>query len=238
MALQVLTYNLLYTKGLSTLKAIIDANSPDIICFQEFELDNSHFIAVENMGYSLADYSFSFWKFLKLYGVATFYNRKKFHMNDHTSFDLGRSAYESLLNIIRFNKNHPRTVLHTQFKEKLTGRIIDIYNLHLTPWSTSGHRARQVEKTLDSISITKNPTIILGDFNHPYQRKKIEAIKDRNCLQEATSELRFTYTSKFLGFFPMQFKLDYIFYKNISLISASRLTNGSSDHFPILTAFT
>jgi endonuclease/exonuclease/phosphatase (EEP) superfamily protein YafD len=96
-----------------------------------------------------------------------------------------------------------------------------------------------------------NATILVGDFNYPFGRKKLEELMELNGFSEATNTIRFTsdgkllyytfiekFLMKILQFFiGKEIKLDYCFYKNCTAISAVSINAPYSDHFPILAKF-
>ena len=77
MTFSVLTYNTLFNRAVNKLDIIVSQLHPDILCLQEVETEEKNLKKIENLGYRLADYSNSFIKFGKIYGVATFYNPNK-----------------------------------------------------------------------------------------------------------------------------------------------------------------
>lgn len=237
MAVSLLTYNVLFNSALTNFEKVISQSHPDIICLQEIDTNEENLRKVERHGYKLADFSNSFIKFGKVYGLATFYNPTTLEFIESATLTLPRSYYEFFLLILR-GGNNPRTVLRTKFRHKTNHKILTVYNLHLTAWGTNGIRVKQIKATLDDIlTSTKEPVIIAGDFNYPYQRKQFEEIIAQHGLSEATNNLYLTFEGKFLKFFPIRFKLDYILYKNIDLVKTDRMVARDSDHYPILSVF-
>lgn len=237
MNISLLTYNVLYSRALTNFHKLLAQCRPDIVCLQEIETDNGELLAIEKNGFKLADFSNSFIKFGKVYGLATFYNPDKLNLLESSSLSLPRSYYEFLLAILR-GGNKARTVLKTEFTVKGSQKKISTYNLHLSPMGTNGIRSKQIKTTLGDIHISnKNPVIITGDFNYPYQRKQFEEIIEHYGLKEATNNIHSTFEGKFLRIFPVKFKLDYILYKNINLIKTEKVLSRDSDHFPIISEF-
>ena len=238
MKISVLTYNVLFNRALTNFERILDRYQPDIICLQEIETREANLKNVEAHGYKLTDYSNSFIKFGTVFGLATFYKPDKLDFTDSRSLTLPRSYYEFLLVLLR-NGNIPRTVLKTEFKLKDSGKPLINYNLHLTAWATNGIRVKQIKTTLEDLHITTidKTVIIAGDFNYPYQRKNFEELITQYGLSEATDNLYVTFEGKWFHFLPMKLKLDYILYKNVSLIKTERVQSRESDHFPIISTF-
>lgn len=257
MNVRFLTYNVLYGKAVADLEKLIDRHKPDIVCLQEVETTDSSFGKFEKMGYSLADYSNSFIKFGKIYGIATFYNQKKLTFNESSVIDLPRSVYEMMLFILR-GGNRPRTLLDTVFTSKKNSKKIRVFNTHLTTIAFNGSRMKQLKETLEDIPTPDGSAFILtGDFNYmPYARRKLEKLLQSYNLVEATKNIDFTlqYSSdgkledynvfQRLGIrllskvFTNKVKVDYIFYRNLKLRETQRINTKTSDHFPILSEFT
>lgn len=208
-----------------------------MLCFQEMETTEENFQKLEAFGYRLADYSNSFMRFGKIFGLATFYKESSLTFIESSSFSLPRSYYEIMLFILN-GVYHPRTVLKTDFVLKSDKRKLTIYNLHLSPWATNSARDKQIHKTFSDMQIfNKKHLLIAGDFNYPYGRKKFESFIQEYGLHEATNNLLFTLEQSFLKFFTVKLKLDYILYKNFEVVETRRIPINYSDHFPIVSDF-
>lgn len=235
MQVSLLTYNLCFDKALKDLDKVIMMENPDIITVQEIETAEEVLSKVEKLGYILADYSNSFFKHKKIYGIATFYNQKKLIFNQSRSVNLPRSISEILLYILR-GGNKPRTVLITEFFTK-DKKPFTVYNLHITPWGTNAARVKQIKGTFQNLDINKDPIIVAGDFNFPYGRKQFEMLTRKYNLKEATDNILFTMQSKFLKIIPVFLKCDYILYQNLQLVETKKINVRFSDHFPIISNF-
>ncbi len=233
-----LTYNLHYNRASTELSSVIKQCNPGIIFLQELLTDESSLSNVIDLGYELADFSNSFLRKNKIYGVATFYKPTLYKVHHRKSLSLPSSVYQLMTFLIR-NRKNPRTVLRTDFEIKKSSKILSTYNIHFTPTATNSLRIKQLNNTLSDIAVNqKTPLVIAGDFNYPYGRKKLEEILSTYHLQEATNNVFYTSQQKFiLKKFMIKLKLDYVFYRNISLLSNERVEVHHSDHFPILSTF-
>lgn len=237
MQLSLLTYNFFFHQGFKDIESLLVKNNPDIACFQEMETNEESFNMLERHGYQLADYSNSFIKVNKVFCVATFFKANKFKLTESRSITLPRSYYEIFLFLLR-GAHNPRTVLKTEFLTNEGKKHFTLYNLHLSPFATNGARVKQIRKTLDDLKIQSNNNILIaGDFNYPYGRKKFEELIHQYNLKEATHNIPYTFEKKFLNFFSIRLKDDYILYKNFSLLSTKRISQIYSDHFPIISSF-
>lgn len=259
MEFSLLTYNILYNFAFNELVDIIEKYSPDIICLQEVDTDEANLRKLEKNGYKLADYSNSFLKFAKAFGVATYYNSNTVNLIDTNSIFLPKSIYEMILTVVRvlLGGNRARTLLETSFSLRDSAKRFKVYNTHLTLYGANGARIKQIKEALEYINTQKKiPVIISGDFNYfPYARKRLERLMGKYRLSEATKSIPYTtlYSSDgkiekynlfqrfgarlIRKFFHGKLKLDYIFYKNLRLKKIQRIEVHLSDHFPILASF-
>jgi len=259
MNLSLLTYNTLFNNGVNKLGEVIDSYHPDIICLQEALTDDKSIQKIEKFGYKMADYSNSFVKFGKIFGVITFYNSKNLKYNDSFKLDLGINLGDFFFNILRIvlGYNQPKTVLETNFTHKLTKKKICICNVHLYVVGSNDLRIKHINNVLKSINLSgKKQLVIVGDFNYfPYKRKNLEKMMAKYGLKEATANIRQTikfsdsgkfekfnifqrFTLPFINkFFVKQIKTDYSFYRGLKLIKTERIESHSSDHYPIISTF-
>jgi len=254
MDFSVFTYNTLFGNGQNALKKIYEKHKPDIVCLQEINTSKTSLHEIEKLGYTLADYSNAFIKFNEIYGVATFYNSATVSVTSSNSISLPTGIFDVIAYVIRVFKlgKKTRTVLESQFLHIKSGNKIIIANVHFSPFGTNGIRLKQLRKTIKEIASYDNkPTIIAGDFNYPYGRKKLEECIHEFDFKEATNSIFSTVQGKIFAntfiekcsafiirkLFGNQCKLDYIFYKNCSLVSSKTLNSTFSDHLPILSYF-
>lgn len=233
-----LTYNLHYNRASSHLNSVIKQCNPGIIFLQELLTDERSLSNVIDMGYELADFSNSFLRKDNIYGVATFYKPTLYKVRHRKSLSLPSSVIQMMTFLLK-NRKNPRTVLRTDFEIKKSPHILSTYNIHFTPPATNTLRLKQLGITLGDIAVNqKTPLVIAGDFNYPYGRKKLEEMLAIYHLQEATNNILFTSQQKFiLKKFSIKLKLDYVFYRNITLLNNERVEVHHSDHFPILSTF-
>jgi endonuclease/exonuclease/phosphatase family metal-dependent hydrolase len=256
MEFSLLTYNVLFNRACEGLYTVINTTQPDIICLQEVDTDEANLRRIEKFGYRLADYSNSFIKFGKIFGVATFYNPARFEFKESTKIDLPKSFSELFLTFWRVFRggNKPRTILETHLKDRISCKQITVFNVHLTPVATNQVRLKQIKTVTNSMIKQINPILIAGDFNYPYGRKRLEETMNEYELKEATLNIPYSFTRKelwkfnifvvFLSLaaklFPNQFKQmknDYVFYKGLKCIETNMIDFQYSDHFPIISKF-
>lgn len=234
MKISLISYNLYFNKGILDIPYLIGKYNPDILCFQE-NLENQKIeTLMAKKNYSLAKRQPSFLKHKKEYFISTFYNKNKLKLLNSSYLQLPRSWYEKILKLLN-KKQFPRNYIISIFKTKK--QEFAVYNVHLSPWAADIEKANQLKKILESSYEEELPTIITGDFNYPYGRKRFEYIIRSNNLSEATKNIIYTYENKYFGFIPVRMKVDYVLYKNIKKINSFRLEKLNSDHFPILTEF-
>jgi endonuclease/exonuclease/phosphatase family metal-dependent hydrolase len=247
------SFNTLLGNGIKDLKLIFEKNKPDIICLQEMDTSEKSLLEITTLGYDLADYSNSFIKNSSIYGVATYYNSSQFKFISSQVISLPSGFFDYLVYVLKIFKSgkKTRTVLKTEFKHIKTNSHLYIVNIHLTPWATNNTRLKHLKKTLDEIgSNNKSPIIVSGDFNYPYGRKKLEECMSLYRFKEATNTIlstvfklqTVTLIERFISLFQNFLyrngaKLDYMFYKNCSVVSSKTLHAKHSDHLPIISYF-
>lgn len=234
--LTILTYNIFLNSAAPQIESLLRKYRPDLVALQEVDTRFENLMHLEIGGYRLANYANCFFKRKQIHGVATYYNSHTVQLTDSGSFALPRNTYEKLLIFLQ-GGNRPRTVLRTDFVHKSTGISINFYNLHLSPYGMNGHRMKQISKTFTYFAQGTDPTIVAGDFNFPYLRSKFERVMQSFDLKEATNSIYSTFQKRLFGLINLNFKLDYILYRNITPIETKRLPETGSDHFPILSTF-
>lgn len=258
MIFSVLTFNTFFNNGIKEINTIIKKYSPDILCFQEFLINEQNIKEIEKYNYCLAEYHNSFIKFGKIYGVATFYKKNTFKPISNEFIETSNNLSEYLFNLIKIffeNKNQPKTILKTVFLNKKNGKKIEIYNIHLFVIGSNQARISLIKKAILKKLEKNKSTILCGDFNYyPIQRKKLEKMMKNFGFSEATKKISQTLNPykkeikkeyiwfqkiimPFYKFFEKTFKIDYVFYKNLNHIKTLRIENHYSDHYPIISWF-
>ncbi len=257
MRFSLLSYNTLFNKTFNQVAKIIKKHQPDIICLQEVDTHENNLKILEENGYKLADYVNCFIQFGKIWGIATYYNSNKFDFLNSRPIPMMRSFFEILTSINQLLKKNSvkKNILKTSFFEKITQQTLVVYNVHLSTFGSNKLRLKQINlidfKDLDK----KHALVITGDFNFPFERKKLETIMEKYQLKEATNNLFYTlilpknpseykygiiakiFAKIVKKIWTDKMKVDYIFYRGLKNISTKRLDYNYSDHFPVITQF-
>ena len=259
MTFSLLTYNVLFNKAFLQLEKILLKYKPDLLCFQEVDTSEKNLSRLDKFGYTLADYSNSFIKFGKIYGVATYFNRNKFKFLMSDSLKISTNLSEFFFTLIQtlVRQNKPKTVLRTDLLHKQTRSLITICNAHMLVIAPNSLRTNHINKALGLLNIkNKTKLIIGGDFNYlPYRRKRLEKMMKKYGLTEATKNIQQTFDINIVGdkgrltplehlfmkfidkIFSHRMKNDYIFFRGLQLKKTKRIEVGFSDHYPIISTF-
>lgn len=228
--IRIISYNIEYGKRINEIYDWINSiqSSPDIICFQEFPIDELENLKEVKI---FKKPGFAFVSGLKKKGVAhgqlTMFNSEKFNLINSIEIDLGLDHAE------KFYKRFPtrRSALITVFNYKK--ELISLTNVHLSAAAFNSRRRDQVDKVINYYP-TNCASIIAGDFNYT-------SLVWGNVLIEHMNEFKFKLagekmiTNKYKGIISQQ--LDYIFYKEIKHIKTEVFELPYSDHFPIISDF-
>jgi len=259
MTFSLLTYNVLFNKAFLQLEKILFKYKPDLLCFQEVDTSEKNLIKLDKFGYTLADYSNSFIKFGKIYGVATYYKPDKFKFIASDSIKISSNLSEYFFTLIQtlVGQNKPKTVLRTDFLHNSSRSKITVCNFHMIVIAPNSLRMNHINKALKLLNINvKTKLIIGGDFNYlPYRRKRLENIMKNYRLIEATKNIQQTFDINIVGekgrltplehlfmkfidkIFSHRMKNDYIFFRGLKLKKTERIEVGYSDHYPIISTF-
>lgn len=232
MKISCLTFNIDKGKGFPRLLNVVQEHNPDVVAVQEFEPSSESISLIEKAGYTYAGHSPSFREFRTKFAVATFYRDDKLELTHAKRLNLQLGFMEVLL----FFKGGRRSVISTCFRTKKNNNKFFVHNVHLTPYTTNTLRAKQIHKTLQSVEPHGEPTIVLGDFNYAYGRRRFEKIFKRYNFKEASNNIFYTFKST-LWFLPVKFKLDYVLYSNIVNTKTKQIGTFSPDHTPIIAYF-
>lgn len=223
--LSILTYNIRYGRKLHEITEWLSQREAffDIICFQEFPIDQID-LFLNSVNKESLDYRFShgFKKKEKIYGQLTLFNKKKITLLEDVVLSLGPSVLE------RSKIKGERSSLITRFVYQKKEFIIA--NTHLVCFALNNKRIFQLEKIITHFTqnIAKNvPVLVVGDFNYSslIRQKKLLNFMEQHGFTNA-------YTTSTYKLLFLKYQLDYVFYKNCEIKDVEVLNLRFSDHFP------
>jgi len=238
MKLKLLTYNLFYGGALPDARKLIEKEQPDIVCVQELPTTHKHLSYLSMPPYKLATWTNSFIKYWEIFGIAIYLNKKTCSLIESHDDLLPGSAYDWWIHL-KHGMSIKRSFIEAKILFKPLQKEIYVYNTHLTHVSFAELRLAQIQtvfKYMDTQVLNNEPVIITGDLNLYNGKTELEKLMSQYNLQEATSNLAYTFQHPFL-LWTWKTKLDYVMSRNLDISSTRRLDRGCSDHHPIITEF-
>lgn len=223
--LKILTYNIQFGKNTDRIIDWVNRQLQyDVFCFQEFPKDKikESMSVLERVPYGYR-FTSSISKRKRIFGQLTIYRKDRLRLIRTEKLNLGINRLER--SIIR--NTIPRSCLMTMFHYK--DLRITVANVHLVALTINKYKYRQVEAVARTLNSTKNPVIMLGDFNLSsfIGKKKLFRIMDQSGY--ATDHTRIA--THRVGVFKHQF--DYIFGKNCSVVYQKIKSVRLSDHLQV-----
>lgn len=239
MHLSLITYNLYFNRAHDHVPELMQKCNPDFFCVQEINTTDQQLQSLEVGPYKLAEYANSFIKHGKNWGNATYYNADRFELVSAKTTDLPQSLYDVMVFLLQFLHN-ARTTVETVFKDKQTGTLVRVYNVHLSHITSTKHRLAQLATSINELGLEnmeKERVLIAGDFNCYHGKQAMGEFFQQWNLEEATSNIYMTFNHKKFGISVMKGKLDYILHRNLRNIETVRIEPTQSDHYPIMGRF-
>ena len=215
--LKFLSYNLLKHKAFDELEGIVRKYSPDALCLQEAnvfalpaEIGNLRLaVATEKNRLGLAIY------LNRTHGLEA---ADSFRLKDATYDRIASPAHERLLGV--------------SARHGITGEKFTVGSFHASPLTAlNSVRRTQIRQGLEKLEVLGRgaPLMMLGDFNYPIFRNRLERELLAADAKLYTSDRR-TYKSYGVvrGFF------DFAAGRNMELQWMRTLKKGVSDHLPVL----
>lgn len=201
-----------------TLKDILDEHSIDFLLFQEYKINKSYDIIIDQFNYTTA---LNIETKNHLYGLLT---ASRATISHHTS-NLSKTK-EFFLATKKAN-----LITHHYFEDN---SLIIIVNLHAINFVSAQMFKKELEMLYNLLSPLNCAVIVSGDFNN-WGAKRVRALLEfeyslglkRAVIQDSQHIKHF-----------LNKPIDHIFYKNIELVDAKAIdTKKVSDHNPIIANF-
>lgn len=237
----------------SNIFGLIENESPEIACFQEFfHRDSSDFCNVDslkklnNLQYAHVEYT-THGKFHQHFGIATFskypivntgkvdFGYKGNNVCIYSDIKVGKDTfrvYNMHLQSIAFSKDDYKYATDLQ-NDVQTEDIEHSKNILRRLKRAFVKRSRQADLIHESISHSPYPVIICGDFNDTPSSYTYSTISQN--LNDSFIESGTGLGKSYVGAFP-SFRIDYILYSDKFQSYAFRtIREELSDHFPVVT---
>lgn len=216
--MQFLSYNLLKHKAVSELHKLAEAHTPDVLCLQEANVDQLP-DEIGNLKLAIGTQK-------NRLGLAIYLDDSKFEVQQTASFSLRNSAYDRIA-----APAHER-LLGVLARNRSTEEVFSVGSFHASPLTAlNSIRREQIHDgltKLDQLGVDA-PLMMLGDFNYPIFRKRLEREMKTLGFELYTSN---QHTYKNYGLVRGYF--DFAAGKRIALRWIKTLEQGLSDHLPIL----
>lgn len=216
--IRVVSYNLRKNHATGELGDIVGDFAPDVLCLQEADTAD---LPAELGGMHLADAT----KRNRL-GLAVYYRRDRFELNDTRAFELKKSMHDRVL-----APAHER-LIGTYLQDAAARRDIVIASFHAAPLTAlNSLRRKQIHAAhAELLSLGDGaPTLMVGDYNYPFFTKALNERVKASGYDMALSD-RKTYTR--YKFFKGHF--DFVTSAGLTVDNVETLPRGDSDHMPIL----
>ncbi len=232
---------------------LIKDQNPDVLCIQEFYIDNKRSNYSENnilsqfkqFKYKHLEYS-SQTRSGKKYGLATFskypiIGKNSLHFKNTTNFSMqtdievkGQKVrlFNNHLESIRLKEENYNFIDSVEFKtdEERRKGAIAIFNKMNVAFSLRATQARTIGKHIEN---SPYPTIVCGDFNDTPVSYVYRTVKGdlKDAFIESGSGFGGTYNGKLPSF-----RIDFIFFdKSFDAFNFERKKVNYSDHYPVMT---
>lgn len=216
-----LSYNLLKHKAIGEVDFLSLIHAPDVMCLQE--VDTSKFPKyIGNLELAIATEK-------NRLGLAVYVNTASYRIEEVAAFQLKGGNYDRIA-----SPAHER-LLGVHISDRSGSEAFTVGSFHASPLTAlNSVRRGQIKQSLKSLTELGDgsPVMMLGDFNYPIFRKKLEAEVKSLGYQLLTSNEQ-TYRNKLVrGYF------DFAVHQGFSVKSLKTLRQGASDHLPILAEAT
>ncbi|CAD5991073.1 endonuclease/exonuclease/phosphatase family protein [Agreia sp. COWG] len=216
--MRVVSYNLRNNSASGELGAIADSRDVDIFCVQEAD--------TTQLPHTLGHLTLSHATTENRLGLALYYRKERFTVEDSTTFALKKSMHDRVMS--------PGTqrLLGARLRDAETDRSFVAASFHAAPLTASNSlRRTQITAAHEELQRIGEdlPIIMVGDFNYPLFQNKLRAgIKDSGyelSLSDSVTYLRYKWVR---GHF------DFVTSNGFRIDTVKTLPQGDSDHLPIL----
>lgn len=241
------------TNAASEILSFLQKQTPDIVCLQEFYVNQEKQINLPIIKKALAStpnvhIASSKQGTTSFYGIATFskypiVNRGEIHFKNTTNISIYTDVkvgndtlriFNNHLQSIRFNRNNYSFIKNSkEFKEE--ERIREIKDISFRLLDAYKKRALQADILADYIHNSPYKVIVCGDFNDTPVSYTYRTIK--GDLNDAFRKYGKWFGTTYQGNFP-SYRIDYILYDKTLELKDYRVEKSDlSDHNPIIGTF-
>jgi endonuclease/exonuclease/phosphatase (EEP) superfamily protein YafD len=220
-ALTVVSYNLWQGRAQHELASLAATESPDLLCLQE--------AAVEALPSRLGHLRLVASTTGVRLGVALYADEGRFTIEESAPFSVVRSLHD------RIRRSTAQRLVGARLRDLQSNETLVAGSLHATPLTDPNFvRRRQIDEALGKLRTFGDdlPTVLAGDFNYPFRTHGLARHLARGGYQLSRSS---TSTYRHRGLVRGAF--DLAASRHVTMLGATTLPQGASDHMPIRVAF-
>lgn len=216
--MQLLSYNLLKNRAVKELDGLALKYSPDVLCLQEVD--------VHKLPKELGHLELAIGTEKNRLGLAIYVDTSKYEIEATASYSLRHSHYDRIA-----APAHER-LLGVRAVNRITNEKFAVGSFHASPLTAlNAIRREQIQDGLQRLDLlgTGAPLMMLGDFNYPIFRARLE-----REMQNAGYKLYTSNQQTYRNYKVVKGYFDFAAGRKFSLNSLKTLKQGLSDHLPIL----
>jgi endonuclease/exonuclease/phosphatase (EEP) superfamily protein YafD len=216
--MRILSYNLWHHRAASELHGLAERHDADVVCVQEAHAaDLPRRVGALELAATTST---------GLLGLGVFVRADRFAVTFHRAFRLKPGLHD------RFLLPDTERLLAVRLVDRRTGERTTIASFHAAPLTATNvlrrHQIAAAHMLLAEVS-DGDPVVMIGDFNYPLFRSRLERVAARDGFSvDFSNEPTYRHTASLATHF------DFLTSRGMRVDAVTTLPAGASDHRPIL----